>query len=86
MSIPTGGCGVGLTPKVKSLSDQVKAKAADNADKDGVIARKGGLGRVAARGAAIPQGERVGPRPSTSVAGRLSLSVLVRSRKIMVPR
>jgi len=38
MPFPTGGCRTGLTPKVNILSGEVKAKAADDTDKDGAIA------------------------------------------------
>ena len=40
MPFPTGGCRTGLTPKVNILSGEVKAKAADDANKGGVIARR----------------------------------------------
>jgi hypothetical protein len=37
MPFPTGGCRTGLTPKVNILSDEVKAKAAGDTDKDGSL-------------------------------------------------
>jgi hypothetical protein len=37
MPFPTGGCRAGLAAKVNILSGEVKAKAAGDTDKDGVI-------------------------------------------------